>query len=656
VLSIIRGPGTREDALERPPEATDLIEPLRLPDDAARARASHEMRATAFRIRADCERMLEDMQSADRTAVRQHVTDAFIASRELVSLTSRALQFDAASIHRLKEPQRRVLDAVAKIQRLIPTTLEDELLQADVQTIRDAALTLLRAVNGNTPQGPVPGANPNGSGARILVVDDEALLREILRRQLTELGHEVLLANNGRMALEIAERERPDVVVSDINMPEVSGIDLLRLLKKSDTTREIPVIVVSAQDDVNVVAECIDLGAEDHITKPFHRQILQARVRASLERKRSRDLEITYLHRVRALTEAAEAVERDAYVPGSLTQSGPSDGDELGTLARVFDRVVTGLKTREVRLQRRLSRLREELGDTTGQAAIAAVTRESPFASGDMLAARYEILGYLGKGGMGTVYHARDLELGEEVAVKVVRRDLIHRDASIVDRLKQEIRLSRKISHRNVVRVHDLGDWKDTYFITMEFVRGLTVEELINRRGCLSIEATLAIGTQLAEALAVAHEQQIIHRDIKPGNLLVDDSGVLKVMDFGIARSVDTDAKRLTEGGFIVGTPEYMPPEQLRGRAIDARADLFAAGIVLYECLAGTLPFSADSPADLLNRIESGTFVELRQRRAEIPERLESLVHQQLQARPADRARSARALAEELAEVEHARS
>jgi DNA-binding response OmpR family regulator len=638
------------------PEVTDLIEAPRIADGAARLRVSHEIRATAFRIRADCERMLEDTQSADRIAVRQHVTDAFIASRELVSLTSRALQFDAASISRLKEPQRRLLDALAKIQRLVPTTLEDELLQADTQTIRDNALTLLRALTGDPQHSGVSRARANGRAARVLVVDDEALMREILRRQLTDLGHEVLLANNGRVALEIAGRERPDIVVSDINMPEVSGMDLLRLLKKGGDTREIPVIVVSAQDDVNIVAECIELGAEDHITKPFQREILQARVRASLERKRSRDLEVDYLRRVRSLTEAAEAVERDAYVPGSLTESRPGDTDELGTLARVFDRVVTGLKSREARLQRRLGRLREELGDTTGQAALAEVTRESPFASGEMLATRYEILGYLGKGGMGTVYHARDLELGEEVAIKVVRRDLILRDATIVDRLKSEIRLARRISHRNVVRLHDLGDWKDTYFITMEFVRGLTLEELINRRGQLSIEATLAIGTQLAEALAVAHEQQIIHRDIKPGNLLVDDSGVLKVMDFGIARSVDSDAKRLTEGGFIVGTPEYMPPEQLRGRVVDGRTDLFAAGVVLYECLSGSLPFSGDSPADLVNRIESGTFVELRQRRADVPERLETLVHQQLQARPSDRARSARALAEELAEVEHARS
>ena len=149
----------------------------------------------------------------------------------------------------------------------------------------------------------------------------------------------------------------------------------------------------------------------------------------------------------------------------------------------------------------------------------------------------------------------------------------------------------------------------------------------------------------------MAHEQQIIHRDIKPANLLIDDAGVLKVMDFGIARSVAPDAKSITESGFIVGTPEYMPPEQLRGQRLDARADLFALGVVLYECLAGTLPFAARSVVDLISRIESASFVPLRERRSEVPERLEAIVHQQLRGRAADRGASSRAVAEQLAEV-----
>jgi serine/threonine-protein kinase len=634
------------------PGLTDLM-PVSAATSAPHARSAHDIRMAAFRIRADCERMLEDLRGPDRGAWRQLVTDGFLASRELVSLASHSLLVDAAGAARLREPQQRLLDATARMLRLVPTNVEDELLQGDAQAIRDATLSLLHT-NGKAEAR--PDSDARGGAGRVLVVDDEAVLREILRRQLTEVGHTVLMAKDARMALEMAERERPDVVLTDINMPDISGVELLRLLKQNERTRDIPVVVVSAQDDVDIVVRCIQLGAEDHITKPFQAAILQARVRASLDRKRARDLELDYLARVRALTAAAEAVERDTYVAGSLTETGSgTKEDELGTLARVFDRVVTGLKSREARLQQRLGRLREEVGATTGQKAAATRSNESPFESGEMLGTRYEILGHLGRGGMGTVYHARDLELGEEVAIKVVRRDLIYRDPTIIDRLKSEIRLTLRISHRNVVRVHDLGEWQDTYFITMEFVRGPTVEELMNRRGSLSIESTLAIGSQLAEALAVAHEQQIIHRDIKPANLLVDESGVLKVMDFGIARSIEPDAKRITAGGFIVGTPEYMAPEQLRGRAADGRTDLFAVGVVLYECLAGTPPFRGDSPVEQLTRIESGTFVGLRERRADVPERLEAIIHQQLQGRPADRARSARALADELSEIEHAR-
>jgi DNA-binding response OmpR family regulator len=486
---------------------------------------------------------------------------------------------------------------------------------------------------------------------RVLVVEDERLLRELLRRHLVQIGFEVLLAENGRDGLACAERDHPDVILSDINMPEMDGMDFLRAAKANEDMKEIPVVMISGQNDVESVARCIEFGAEDHISKPFDPTLLNARLSACLQRKKARDHERSYLRRVETLTIAAEAVERDAYVAGSLL-AGAAD-DELGTLARVFDRVVTGLKSREARLQRRLGQLRDEVGDS-GESSVASVSKESPFASGETLAARYEIIGQLGSGGMGMVYHARDLELGEEVAVKVVRKDLIAEDPTIVERLKSEIRLARRISHRNVVRLHDLGEWSGTYFISMEFVRGVTVETLLDRRGRLSVESTLAIGSQMAEALAVAHDAQVIHRDIKPANLLVDEAGTLKVMDFGIARSLERDAHNITASGFIVGTPQYMAPEQLCGRPVDARTDLFALGVVLYECLTGSLPFSGDSPNALNQRIESCAFVALRERRPELPEGVEALVHQQLQPRPENRGRSARELAERLNDLEHA--
>jgi len=295
------------------------------------------------------------------------------------------------------------------------------------------------------------------------------------------------------------------------------------------------------------------------------------------------------------------------------------------------------------------------MAESTKNAIRAAhVSAESPFASGETLAGRYEILGHLGRGGMGMVYHARDRELGDEVAVKVVRHDLIAADPTLVDRLKSEIRMARKISHVNVVRAHDLGEWKGTYFITMEYVRGISLSELLDRRGRLTVDSTLAIGTQLADALSVAHEQSIIHRDIKPANLQIDDAGALKVMDFGLARPVQRGTEaNLTMAGFIVGTPQYMAPEQIMGGDVDARSDLYSVGVVLYECLAGRPPYDAESPVRLAAQMVDGHLRPIIDAVPDVPVRLALTIHQLLSLQPQNRVASARELANTLSEIEH---
>jgi serine/threonine protein kinase len=198
---------------------------------------------------------------------------------------------------------------------------------------------------------------------------------------------------------------------------------------------------------------------------------------------------------------------------------------------------------------------------------------------------------------MGVVYKARDRQLGEAVAIKVLRPELGSLDPTVLERFKQELRLARRITHRNVVRTYDLGETGGTYYITMELVRGTTLATFIREAGRLDVPATLTIGKQLCRALEVAHEEGIVHRDIKPQNLLVDPAGFLKVMDFGIARLAERrteSGQALTAVGVVVGTPQYMAPEQLFGEPIDQRTDLWAAGAVLFECVTGRLVF--DSP------------------------------------------------------------
>ena len=226
---------------------------------------------------------------------------------------------------------------------------------------------------------------------------------------------------------------------------------------------------------------------------------------------------------------------------------------------------------------------------------------------GAVLANRYLIDAVIGSGGLGIVYRARDRVLNELVALKVLRPEMLAADAQGTTRFADELRVARRISHRNIVRVHDIGEADGITFLTMEYVDGASLATVIETRGALAPAAVLSIARQLMRALGVMHGEAVVHGDLKPANLLLGPSGVLKVSDFGVARivrraaretGVGDDAQRETVGhlaGAVVGTPEYMAPEQLIGAAPSPSSDIYAAGVVLHECLTGTTPFAADT-------------------------------------------------------------
>jgi serine/threonine protein kinase len=276
-------------------------------------------------------------------------------------------------------------------------------------------------------------------------------------------------------------------------------------------------------------------------------------------------------------------------------------------------------------------------------------------AVGERFAGRYDIEEILGSGGMGVVYRAFDREVGEAVAIKALRPELGGMDPTLLERFKQELRLARRITHRNVVRTYDLGEVEGTYYITMELVRGTTVATLIRQAGRLDVPATLTIGKQLCRALEVAHEEGVIHRDVKPQNLLVDGSGFLKVMDFGIARLAEhrsDPGQGLTAAGVVVGTPQYMAPEQLFGEPVDGRADLYATGAVLFECVTGRPVFEAPSLVALLARHLEDTAPDPRNMNADVPESLSRVILRALARRPDDRWPSAAELLRALEGVQ----
>lgn len=625
----------------------------------------HRLESIATRMAADCERMLRQVPP-DRTQWRSAIGEALLAGRHIASLTQVPVPADPTQPERevaqLENAARgsfdQIVAAMATVLRFMPVTVADELLLGDARAISGAAASAMSTAAAPEPDvaparpgTPAAGARPIGQAGRILIIDDDADVRRLLHRHLTRLGYEVLAAENGREGLETAGMIPVDLILTDMNMPEMDGMAMLKELKSSATLRDVPVVVISSEDASGNVAHSIELGAEDHIGKPFDPVILGARVRASLLRKRMRDLELDYLRRVGVITAAAESVDRDAYVAGTLGELARGH-DELANLARVFERVVLNMKSREERLGHRLRLLRSEMGLVSSSGSVAAAaSADSPFGAGQVVAERYRVIGRVGRGGMGMVYHATDLELHEDVALKVVRADLIREDPTLISRFKSEIRLARRLSHRNILRTHDLGDADGTYFISMEYVRGVTLAELLDQRGRISVDSTLAIGAQLADALAVAHAEDIVHRDIKPSNILMQADGTLKMMDFGLAKRVVKEPGN-TVGGFVVGTPPYMAPEQLMGGDLDTRADLFAVGVVLYECLTGRTPFDAVSPVELAAQMIDGAYPALAGLVPGLPPRLDAIVTRLLNLRPEDRVQKASELSLMLAEIE----
>jgi tetratricopeptide (TPR) repeat protein/predicted Ser/Thr protein kinase len=221
---------------------------------------------------------------------------------------------------------------------------------------------------------------------------------------------------------------------------------------------------------------------------------------------------------------------------------------------------------------------------------------------GTLLANRYEITALLGEGGMGAVYKANDRELNRPVALKVIRPDLA-KNQSIVDRFKQELLLAREVTHKNVIRIYDLGESEGLRFITMEFVEGEDLRSLLLERKKLPADEAVNIMQQVCRALDAAHTVGVIHRDLKPQNIMRDHSGRILVMDFGLARTLEGDG--MTQTGALVGTMDYMSPEQALGKELDQRSDLFAIGLIFYELLTGKMPYRADSAiASLLKRTQ----------------------------------------------------
>lgn len=279
-------------------------------------------------------------------------------------------------------------------------------------------------------------------------------------------------------------------------------------------------------------------------------------------------------------------------------------------------------------------------------------TLETPkegLTSGSTFAGRYQIIDELGKGGMGKVYRVLDKKLNEEVALKLIKPE-ISLDKKTVERFSNELKISRKIIHKNIARMFDLNEEKETHYITMEYVRGEDLKRLIRKMGQLGAAQAIPIAKQICKGLGEAHRLGVVHRDLKPQNVMVDEDGDARIMDFGIARSLES--RGITGAGVMIGTPEYMSPEQVEGKDVDQRSDIYSLGIILYEMVTGRVPFEGDTPFTIGMKHKGETPKNPIELNAQIPEDLSRLILKCLEKDKDKRYQSAGEVLEELGNIE----
>ncbi|MFB0566599.1 MAG: serine/threonine-protein kinase, partial [Candidatus Aminicenantaceae bacterium] len=250
-------------------------------------------------------------------------------------------------------------------------------------------------------------------------------------------------------------------------------------------------------------------------------------------------------------------------------------------------------------------------------------TPKEELSRGSTIASRYEVIEELGKGGMGRVYRVEDTKLKQEIALKLIKPEIAS-DKKTIERFRNELKTARMIAHKNVCRMFDLGEAEGAHFITMEYVPGEDLKSLIRRVKQLTVGTSISVAKQVCEGLTEAHRLGVVHRDLKPSNIMIDKEGNARIMDFGIARSLK--AKGITGAGVIIGTPEYMSPEQVEGKEVDQRSDLYSLGVILYEMVTGKLPFEGDTPLSIAMKHKGEIPKNPKELNPQIPEDLNVLI------------------------------
>ncbi len=446
-----------------------------------------------------------------------------------------------------------------------------------------------------TPPKPSAEEQAPAPPGRVLLVDDQDELRQLLRRALLKDRHEVVSASNGRAAVQLAKNSRFDVVISDVCMPDMGGVELLRELHEHDV--DLPVLLVSGSPDLDTAMKAVEYGAFEYLVKPVALDKLRKSAWRAIELRRQREENLQVLEQHRA--------------SGRHEQAQP---------------------------------LSEPRASWTGV----------------VLAGRYHVGRLLGKGGMGGVYEATCEEPGEErVAVKVLHESLAS-DASLLLRFRREAQTVGQIAHPNIVRILDFrAEPGEPAFLVMERLHGLSLRQEMRSSGLFAACRAVLIARQMLAALSEVHRARVIHRDVKPENVLLTSAGglvdVVKLVDFGVAKVLAAPpGETLTQSGTVLGTPTYMAPEHARGAAVDARSDVYSVAAIMYEALTGKPPFSGDNYNALLFAIQQGQPAPLGELRPDLPPGLIAVIARGMAPDAGARFQSADEMHDALAPWQHA--
>ncbi|HEV2826027.1 MAG TPA: protein kinase [Pyrinomonadaceae bacterium] len=429
---------------------------------------------------------------------------------------------------------------------------------------------------------------------RVLIADDHPIFREGLAKVISRdvRLHVVAQAENGDEAVAHLTKLRPDVAVLDLDMPERDGFAVTRAAQEANL--DVKVIILTSHNNEALFHSALDLGVAGYVLKDG------------------------------AINEIVNAIR-------AVAGGGHYFSPELSTY--LINRANRSASLAEIKPAK----------DLPSAQALSVSRKFEP--RSDRIS-HYRILKKLGEGGMGEVYLAEDLKLGRQVAVKVLSHELTD-NPDHLRRFEREARAASALNHPNILTVYEIGEADGAHFIATEFIEGESLSQRM-KRGPVELAEVLDIGIQIASALAAAHEARIVHRDIKRDNIMVRADHLVKVLDFGLAKLVKQDADELdsegvtralhkTTPGIVMGTAEYMSPEQARGRDVDERTDIWSLGVVLYRMVTGTTPFSGETISDVIASILKTDPPPVINKAEPVPPELEQIINKALRKKREDR-------------------